>query len=91
MGKKAKAHRAKVAKRNKRIAQKQYSSQMALTKMMEEMAKQQDAENLNVNVDGKEMPFEFVAEPESSGIKGFEVSEEPTDSKIKEENNNEDE
>ena len=77
MGKRAKAHRAKVAKRNRRLSQQRYSAQNALTKMMEEMAKAQDSENLNVNVGDKEMPFEFVAEPESSGIKGFEVSDEP--------------
>ena len=79
MGKRAKAHRAKVAKRNRKLSQQRYSAQNALTKMMEEMAIAQDSENLNVNVGGKEVPFEFVAEPESSGIKGFEVSDEPTE------------
>lgn len=77
MGKKAKEHRKKVAKRNQRISQQRYSAQNALTKMMEQMAKMQDEENLNVNAGGKEIPFEFIAEPESSGIKGFEVSDEP--------------
>ena len=77
MGKRAKAHRAKVAKRNRKIEQKKYSAQNALTKLMEEMALKKDAENMTVESGGKEVPFEFVAEPESSGIKGFEVSDEP--------------
>lgn len=72
MGKKAKEHRAKVAKRNKEIAQKRYSMENALNKMMKQMVEQQEAEKLNVTVDGKEVPFEVVSQPISNGIKGFE-------------------
>ena len=45
MGKKAKAHRAKVAKRNKRIEQKKYSAQNALNKLIEKMALKKEEEN----------------------------------------------
>ena len=38
MGKKAKEHRAKVAKRNRKVEQAKYSMQNALNKMMEQMA-----------------------------------------------------
>jgi hypothetical protein len=75
MGKRAKAHRAKVAKRNRRLAQEKYSMQNSLNKLMEEMAKKQDTENLNIETEGKEVPFEVITEPIQSGIKGFEVSE----------------
>jgi hypothetical protein len=72
MGKKAKEHRAKVEKRNKRIAQEKYAMQNALNKMMEQMAKKQEEENLNVTVGDQQIPFEVVTEPTNTGIKGFE-------------------
>lgn len=72
MGKKAKEHRAKVAKRNRKVAQAKYSMQNALNKMMEQMAKKQEEEKLNVTVGGQEVPFEIVTEPTNTGIKGFE-------------------
>lgn len=75
MGKNAKAHRAKVAKRNRRLAQEKYSMQNSLNKLMQEMAKKQDGENLSIETGGKEVPFEVVTQPMSSGMKGFEVSE----------------
>ena len=73
MGKKAKVHRAKVAKRNKRMGQDRYAMQNSLTKMMKEMALQQNAEkeNLQVKVGDETVPFEVVAEPMVTGIKGF--------------------
>jgi hypothetical protein len=73
MGKKAKAHRAKVAKRNRVIAQQKYTVQNSFNKLMREIAEKQEAEKLNVMVGDKEVPFEVVAEPTSTGIKGFEV------------------
>ena len=72
MGKKAKEHRAKVAKRNRVIAQKKYAIQNAFNKMVEQMAKKQEEEKLNVTVGGQEVPFEIVTEPTNTGIKGFE-------------------
>jgi hypothetical protein len=72
MGKKAKEHRAKVAKRNKKVAQARHSMQNAFNKMVEQMAKKQDEEKLNVTLGGQELPFEVVAQPTSNSIKGFE-------------------
>lgn len=77
MGKKAKEHRKKVAKRNQRISQQRYSAQNALTKLMKEMALKKDAENITIESGGKEVPFEVITEPMISGIKGFELSDEP--------------
>jgi hypothetical protein len=71
MGKKAKEHRAKVEKRNKRIAQEKYAMQNALNKMMKQMAEQQEVENLNVTVGGQEVPFSVVEESELSSIVEF--------------------
>jgi uncharacterized protein YpuA (DUF1002 family) len=75
MGKKEKEHRAKVAKRNKRIGQEKYKMQNALNKLMEQIAKQQDAEetekSLNVSVGGSEVPFSVVTEDELNSIVEF--------------------
>ena len=73
MGKKTKAHRAKVQKRNRTLSQERYTMQNSLTKMMKEMALQQNAEkeNLQVKVGDETVPFEVVAEPMTTGIKGF--------------------
>lgn len=72
MGKKAKEHRAKVAKRNRKVAQAKYSMQNALNKMMEQMAKKQEEEKLQVKIGDDNVPFEVVAQPMSNNIKGFE-------------------
>jgi len=72
MGIRKKEHRAKVAKRNKKVAQERYAMQNTLNKMMKQMAEQKDGENLNVTLGGQEVPFEVIAEPVSDGIKGFE-------------------
>ena len=71
MGKKAKEQRAKVEKRNKRIAQEKYAMQNALNKIMKQMAEQQEAEKLNVTVGGQEVPFSVVEESELSSIVDF--------------------
>ena len=75
MGKAAKAHRAKVEKRNRRIAQERYAMQNALNKMMKQMAEQKDAESveqqLNVTVGDKQMPFTVVEENELDSIVEF--------------------
>lgn len=72
MGKKEKERRAKVAKRNRRIAQEKYSMQNALNKMMKQMAEQKEADNLAVKVGNENIPFEVVTQPMSNTIKGFE-------------------
>ena len=71
MGKKTKEHRAKVEKRNKRVAQEKYAMQNALNKMMKQMAEQQEAEKLNVTVGGQEVPFSVVDESELNSIVEF--------------------
>ena len=71
MGKKAKEHRAKVEKRNKRIAQEKYAMQNALNKLMKQMAEQQEAESLNVSVGEQEVPFSVVNDVELNSIVEF--------------------
>jgi len=71
MGKKAKEHRAKVAQRNKRIAQEKYAMQNALNKLMKQMAEQQEAESLNVSVGEQEVPFSVVNDVELNSIVEF--------------------
>jgi hypothetical protein len=75
MGKAAKAHRAKVAKRNRKLAAEKYKMQNALNKLMEQMAKQQDAEKtekeLNISVGGSEVPFSVVTEDDLNSIVEF--------------------
>ena len=71
MGKKAKEHRAKVAQRNKRIAQEKYAMQNALNKMMKQMAEQQETESLNVSVGEQEVPFNVVNDVELNSIVEF--------------------
>jgi hypothetical protein len=71
MGKKAKEHRAKVEKRNKRIAQEKYAMQNALNKLMKQMAEQQETESLNVSVGEKEVPFSVVNDVELNSIVEF--------------------
>jgi hypothetical protein len=73
MGKAAKAHRAKVEKRNRRLAQEKYAMQNKLNKMMQSMAEKQDAENLEIKLGDENIPFEVVAQPTETGIKGFET------------------
>jgi hypothetical protein len=73
MGKAAKAHRAKVEKRNKRIAQEKYAMQNKLNKMMQAMAEQKDVENLDIKLGDENIPFEVVPQPTETGIKGFET------------------
>ena len=62
MGKKAKEHRAKVAKRNRIIAQEKYATQKAIEKMMERMKTQSE---MDVKVGDESMPFEVLGEAES--------------------------
>ncbi len=71
MGKKAKEHRAKVEKRNRRVAQERYAMQNALNKMMKQMAEQQEAESLNVSVGEQEVPFSIVNDVELNSIVEF--------------------
>jgi hypothetical protein len=58
MGKKAKEHRAKVEKRNRKLAQERYAMQNAIKKMMEKMEK--ESEDVNVTLGDNQIPFEIV-------------------------------
>jgi hypothetical protein len=71
MGKKAKEHRAKIEKRNKKVANEKYAMQNALNKMMKQMAKQQEVEKLNITVGEQEVPFSIVDETELNSIVEF--------------------
>jgi hypothetical protein len=71
MGKTAKAHRAKIEKRNKKVANEKYAMQNALNKMMKQMAEQQEVEKLNVTVGEQEVPFSVVDETELNSIVEF--------------------
>jgi hypothetical protein len=77
MGKAAKAHRAKVAKRNNRLAAEKYKMQNALNKLMQEMAKQQiDAkgeQDLNITVGDSEVKFDIVQPEESNNPVDVEI------------------
>jgi hypothetical protein len=74
MGKKAKAHRAKVEKRNRVINQQKYAMQNALNRMMQQIATQKEQTVETPIIEEENKPFEFAAEPISSGIKGFEIN-----------------
>jgi len=75
MGKREKEHKAKVAKRNKKLGQEKYKMQNTLTKLMQEMAKQQNAEqtekDLNISVGGSNLPFSVVTEEDLDSIVEF--------------------
>ena len=71
MGKKAKEHRAKIEKRNKKVANEKYAMQNALNKMMKQMAEQQEVEKLNITVGEQEVPFSIVDETELNSIVEF--------------------
>ena len=59
MGKKDKEHRAKVAKRNRRVAQEKSGMQKVFDKLMEEqIQKLKNSEGLNVDLSGNTVPFE---------------------------------
>ena len=72
MGKKAKEHRAKVAKRNKRIAQEKSGMQKAFDKLMEEqILKLKNGDGLNVDLSGSTMPFEVFEKEHLDSIVNF--------------------
>lgn len=75
MGKAAKKHREKVAKRNRRVNQEKYAMNNALNRVMKQMAemrdKEQTEENLNVTVGGQEVPFSVVDENDFNSIVDF--------------------
>jgi hypothetical protein len=72
MGKKDKEHRAKVAKRNKRINQEKSGMQKAFDKLMEEqIQKLKTDEGLNVGLSGSTMPFEIFDKDQLDSIVDF--------------------
>lgn len=68
MGKKAKAHKAKVERRNRRIGQQKYATQSAFNKLLQQLAQQKNNDELenelNVTIGGQETPFSVVDESE---------------------------
>jgi hypothetical protein len=79
MGKKTKEHRAKVAKRNRRIAEEKGKMQRTFDKLLkEQMEKFQSEENLNVQIGDKPLEFSVVdpndIEPEVDGA-GFTIED----------------
>ena len=63
MGKAAKAHRAKVQKRNRKVAQEKSGMQKAFDLLMKnQLDLLQNKENLNVTVGDQEMGFEVIEE-----------------------------
>ena len=62
MGKAAKAHRAKVEKRNRKIAQEKYAMTKAIERMFEAQKMMSETENLNVELNGQDLGFEVVEE-----------------------------
>ena len=63
MGKAAKAHRVKVQKRNRRVAQEKSCMQKAFDLLMKNQLEMLDnKENLNVTVGEQEMCFEVIEE-----------------------------
>jgi hypothetical protein len=63
MGKSAKAHRAKVEKRNRKIEQDKYSMNKAIERMFEaRKMEMENQENVNVELNGQNLGFEVVEE-----------------------------
>jgi hypothetical protein len=62
MGKKEKEHKAKVAKRNRKIAQETYATQKAIEKMMEQMKQQSE---MDVKIGDESIPFEVLGEADT--------------------------
>jgi hypothetical protein len=89
MGKKAKEHRAKVAKKNRIIAQEKYATQKAIEKMMEKMKAQSE---MDVKIGDESVPFEVLGEAESLLVQQtldnvepqFDNSESPVENQISE-------
>jgi hypothetical protein len=89
MGKKAKEHRAKVAKKNRIIAQEKYATQKAIEKMMEKMKAQSE---MDVKIGDESVPFEVLGEAESLLVQQtldnveqqFNNSESPVENQISE-------
>jgi len=72
MGKKDKEHRAKVAKRNKRVNQEKSGMQKVFDKLMEEqIQKLKTDEGLNVGLSGSTMPFEIFDKDQLDSIVDF--------------------
>jgi hypothetical protein len=63
MGKAAKAHRAKVEKRNRKIAHDKYAMNKAIERMFEaRKMEMENQENVNVELNGQNLGFEVVEE-----------------------------
>jgi hypothetical protein len=75
MGKAAKEHRAKVAKRNNKLAQQKSGMQKAFDKLMEEQIQKLKTNNeLNVESSEGSMPFEIFDKDQLDSIVNFKES-----------------
>ena len=75
MGKKAKEHRAKVAKRNNRISKEKSGMQKAFDKLMEEQIQKLKTNNeLNVETPEGSIPFEIFDKDQLDSIVNFKES-----------------
>lgn len=72
MGKRAKEHRAKVAKRNKRLAQEKSAMQKAFDKLLnDQIEKLKNNDGLNVDISGNTIPFQVFDKEEMDSIAEF--------------------
>ena len=72
MGKRAKEHRAKVAKRNNRIAKEKSGMQKAFDRLMEEqIQKMKNNDGLNIDSSGSTIPFEVFDKTTLDSIAEF--------------------
>ena len=71
MGKAAKAHRAKVEKKNRRIAQERYAMQNKLNKMMQSMAEGKNSENLDIKFGEQDLNFNVISDDDKQSIVSF--------------------
>jgi hypothetical protein len=65
MGKKAKEHRRKVEKRNRRVEQEKYMMKKQIDKLFEQRLENVSVPDLNVKLGDKDLPFSLV---EDSGV-----------------------
>ena len=65
MGKAAKAHRAKVEKRNRKIEQDKYAMKKAIERMFEvQKMAMENEENVNIELNGQNLGFQVVEDVE---------------------------
>ncbi len=86
MGKKAKEHRRKVEKRNKKIEQEKQLMKRKIDKLFEERMLNTDGSDINVKLGDKELPFSIV--DDSSVFPNTKLNEELKNLDFTDSNNN---